>query len=225
MFRSSPFHFLTTFNLSTACDIRENQHFILLDNDGELDSSSLFQAETLSFQNCSMIGHLTCDLYCHYFNSCDALVRIDSFLTRGHDNVCEILIKGPQHVMTILYYFLSSREHCEIMINPYINHIGVSYEKHDKSIFVGDVANIYNSKFDHHFINAFYQVVNTETYFYTSSRNSSLVSLHIDDLSYRMRPFFNQYFFNVRINKTFRKDTSYYFSDSIQNSTIYKIVY
>lgn len=223
MFRSNPLRFVKTFNLSASCNIQIDQHLLMLYNDRDLDQAALFQAKTLSFNNCSQINHLTCNLYCKNFGSCDPFVRINSFLSKNHDNICEILIKGAQNAMSIFIDFLSSQEHCEIMMNKYVSSIGVSFQKHDKNMFVGVFANIYDIK-KTDFINTFYNDANNQTYFFVNSVNSTNVNLIINQMSYNMTSFFNKFFFHVRLDKTFPKNTSYYFTDvNNNNSTIYKI--
>lgn len=109
-----------------------------------LENSSYFQASTISMNECPIVSHETCDLYCHQFgDSCSYLDRIEWFLggTINH-NILEILIKGPKNPYKIFQYFLESEAHCNHILNCHINSMGASFSHIDKNIFVADFAYI-----------------------------------------------------------------------------------
>jgi len=111
--------------------------------DEALQNSSYFQAWTLSLQECPEISHDTCLSYCHQFQSCSYMDRIDQFLQGiKHHNTLEILIKGPKNPYTIFQYFLQSQPHCDHMLNCHINSMGASFSRVDKNVFVADFAYI-----------------------------------------------------------------------------------
>jgi len=110
----------------------------------ELENSSYFQASTLSSNECPVISHETCDLYCHEFGgSCSYMDRIEWFLQgKPNHNVLEILIKGPKNPYKMFQYFLESEAHCNHILNCHINSMGASFSHIDKNVFVADFAYI-----------------------------------------------------------------------------------
>jgi len=220
MFRSDPLGYKNYFNVDVNCNRPLNAHYDLLYNSVYLDNSSLFQASTLSFDNCSTIDYSTCDLYCQKFNdSCNYKDRINSFLPKDSQNIFEVFSRGPKQMRSIFNLFLNSPHHCDILLNPDINSVGASFQSNDKNIFVGDFANI-PVKHNNSLIVGYYNNLNNITSFYVNTLGSLEVYVIINDhVSYRMNPYFNSYFFGLRLNYSLPTGSSYYFTDLYFNST------
>ena len=143
-FRYSPIEYMDTYNVPVACTSPLDKSYKPLSISSDLESSSAFQASTMSLNECSEITHDTCDLYCDRFPSCSYLDRISSFLSgENHDNITEILTKGPNNPYHVFHWFLASEGHCEHMISPDVNSMGANFTRIDKNIFVVDFAYIF----------------------------------------------------------------------------------
>lgn len=225
MFRSDPIGYKHFFDVDVKCTRPLDVQYDLLHHNDYLDKSSYFQSNTLSFNNCSVIGNSTCDLYCHLFNhDCSVESRMKSFLPAGSTSMMEMIIKGPKQIRTIFNLFLNSPNHCDVLLDPKINSVGCSLQHHDKNIFVSNFANIPTSKVNNSFIFGYYNNLNNLTSFYVNTFDSLEVYVIINNhVSYRMNPYFNSYFFGLRLNYSVPSKTSFYFTDLNYNSSTYFI--
>ena len=143
-FRKSPIAYQQNHSdIIIRCSNYLEESYLPLQIRAELENSSSFQARTLSTNECPIISHETCESYCHQFESCSYLDRIQFFLEKKkYHNSLEILIKGSKNPYKIFQYFLESQPHCDHMLNCHINAMGCSFSDIDKNLFVADFAYI-----------------------------------------------------------------------------------
>jgi hypothetical protein len=140
MYRNYPKEYKQYFNITNA-NCNDLVPVDALYKNDELTLSSLFQANTLSFNNCTTISHDTCSLYlARFHNDPRYSTRISSFL--GNDSQIsiagEVLAKGLFNIRRIMFEFIRSEPHCYMIRCPYANIIGSSLVKNEKKIFIAD---------------------------------------------------------------------------------------
>lgn len=144
-FRSYPVAYLYDHpNIRCRCSEPLDKHYNLLNVSRNLENSSHFHAETSASEQCPIVSHSTCILYCDRFGGCSFINRIAWFL-RGvshYNHTFEIMMLGPKNPYKIFYEFLHSQKHCNHILNPNINSMGASFAHGNKNIFVADFANL-----------------------------------------------------------------------------------
>lgn len=205
MYRNNPLAYKNYFHFTDSCD--DSQPCNILFKDHHLEKSSLFQASTLSYNNCTEISHKTCPLYLNQFNNNESFdYRIKSFFneTKEINIQGEILLKGSSNITRIFEYFLSSMKHCNMIRNPLSNIIGFNIQHHDKYIFVADFA-YYNNYFPRKdiFVSACQRNNDNVTHIFLMNTKSPLnVMISINNESFIMSPLFNKkyYIFKTLLN-------------------------
>ena len=143
LFRASPSAYQhANPGLEVRCSVPLNEVYVPLNVSTLLEGSALFQATTMSSNQCPVVSHETCAPYCAEMGGCGFETRIRYFLGGAikHHNPLEVLIQGPKNPVKAFHMFLASKEHCNHILNCHINMMGAALVRSDKNILVADLA-------------------------------------------------------------------------------------
>lgn len=128
--------------LEVRCSVPLNEAYAPLNVSALLEGSALFQAATVSSNQCPIVSHETCAPHCAEMGGCGFETRIRHFLEGAvkYHNPLEVLIQGPKNPVRAFHMFLGSQPHCDHILNCHINTMGAALVRADKNILVADLA-------------------------------------------------------------------------------------
>lgn len=143
LFRADPTGYKNAHpGLEVRCSVPLNEAYAPLNVSTLLEGTALFQAATMSTDQCPVVSHETCAPHCAEMGGCGFETRIRYFLgaaTKYH-NPLEVLIQGPKNPVKAFHMFLASQPHCDHILNCHINSVGAALVRSDKNVLVADMA-------------------------------------------------------------------------------------
>lgn len=144
-FRASPTDYQKEHDINILCTVPLEETYPPLKVVQQLENSSYFHASTIASNECPVVSHETCNIFCSQFGSCSFQDRVEWFLHNvPYHNALEIMILGPKDPLKIFHHFLASEAHCNHILNCHINSMGASFVHADRNIFVADFAYVHN---------------------------------------------------------------------------------
>lgn len=143
LFRADPTAYKNAHpGLEVRCSVPLSEKYLPLNVSTLLEGTALFQAATMSSNQCPVVSHETCAPHCAEMGGCGFETRIRYFLGAAtkHHNPLEVLIQGPKNPVKAFHMFLASQPHCDHILNCHINTVGAALVRSDKNVLVADMA-------------------------------------------------------------------------------------